>query len=81
MEWAEGILRDQLDVTYPKVHSIADIVAMVRERAAKTPKGQWITGAGWDDAKFAEHRYINRHDLDAVAPGKSGLSRSRQRAS
>ncbi|HXP79878.1 MAG TPA: amidohydrolase family protein, partial [Verrucomicrobiae bacterium] len=41
MEWAEGILRDQLDVTYPKVHSIADIVAMVRERAAKTPKGQW----------------------------------------
>jgi len=68
MEWAEGILRDQLDVTYPKVHSIADIVAMVRERAAKTPKGQWITGAGWDDSKFAEHRYINRHDLDAVAP-------------
>ncbi len=68
MEWAEGILRDQLDVTYPKVHSIADIVVMVRERAAKTPKGQWISGAGWDDAKFSEHRYINRHDLDAVAP-------------
>jgi predicted amidohydrolase YtcJ len=68
MEWAEGILRDQLDLTYPKVHSISDIVAMVRERAAKTPKGQWITGAGWDDAKFTEHRYINRRDLDAVAP-------------
>jgi len=67
MEWAEGILRDQLDVTYPKVRSIADIVAMVRERAGKTPKGQWISGAGWDDAKFAEHRYINRHDLDAVS--------------
>jgi predicted amidohydrolase YtcJ len=68
MEWAEGILRDQLDVTYPKVHSIADIVAMVRERAAETPKGQWISGAGWDDSKFTEHRYINRHDLDAVSP-------------
>ncbi len=68
MEWAEGILRDQLDATYPKVHSIADLVALVRERAAKTPKGQWITGAGWDDAKFSEHRYITRHDLDAVAP-------------
>ena len=68
MEWAEGILRDQLDLTYPKVHSIAEIVAMVRERAAKTPKGQWITGAGWDDAKFSEHRYLNRRDLDAVAP-------------
>lgn len=68
MEWAEGILRDQLDLTYPKVRSIADIVALVRERAAKTPKGQWISGAGWDDAKFTEHRYINRRDLDAVAP-------------
>jgi predicted amidohydrolase YtcJ len=68
MEWAEGILRDQLDVTYPKVHSIADIAAMVRERAAKTTKGQWITGAGWDDAKFTEHRYITRKDLDTVAP-------------
>jgi predicted amidohydrolase YtcJ len=68
MEWAEGILRDQLDATYPKVHSIADIVAMVRERAAKTPKGQWISGAGWDDAKFTEHRYITRKDLDAAAP-------------
>jgi predicted amidohydrolase YtcJ len=68
MEWAEGILREQLDATYPNVHSIADIVAMVRGRAAKTPKGQWIVGAGWDDAKFGEHRYINRHDLDAVSP-------------
>jgi hypothetical protein len=68
MEWAEGILREQLDVTYPKVRSIADIVAMVRERAAKTPKGKWITGAGWDDAKFTEHRYITRQDLDTAAP-------------
>lgn len=68
MEWAEGILRNQLDITYPNVHSVADIVAMLRERAAKTPKGQWISGAGWDDSKFTEHRYVNRHDLDAVSP-------------
>jgi predicted amidohydrolase YtcJ len=67
MEWAKGILRNQLDVTYPTVHSIADIVAMVRERAAHSAKGQWITGAGWDDAKFSEHRYITRQDLDAVS--------------
>jgi predicted amidohydrolase YtcJ len=25
-------------------------------------------GAGWDDSKLAEHRYITRQDLDAVAP-------------
>lgn len=68
MEWAEGIVRNQLDVGYPKVHSVSDIVAMVRELAAKTPKGHWIRGAGWDDAKLTEHRYINRKDLDAVSP-------------
>jgi predicted amidohydrolase YtcJ len=68
MEWAKGILRKQLDVTYPKVHTIADIVTMVRERVSETAKGKWITGAGWDDAKFAEHRYITRTDLDAASP-------------
>ncbi len=68
MEWAKGILRNQLDVTYPNVHSIAEISAMVKERVAHTEKGRWITGAGWDDAKFTEHRYITRKDLDAVSP-------------
>jgi len=68
MEWAKGILRKQLDVTYPKVHSIADVVTMVRERASQTAKGKWITGAGWDDSKFSEHRYVTRKDLDAVSP-------------
>jgi len=68
MEWAKGILRKQLDVTYPKVHSITDIVTMVRERASQAAKGKWITGAGWDDTKFSEHRYITRTDLDGVSP-------------
>jgi predicted amidohydrolase YtcJ len=68
MEWATGVLRGQIDVTYPNVHSVNDIVALVRARVAKTPKGAWITGAGWDDAKLAEHRYVTRQDLDAAAP-------------
>ncbi len=68
MEWAKGILRDQLDVSYPKVHSIGDITQMVRERSSRTAKGKWITGAGWDDSKFTEHRYITRTDLDLVSP-------------
>ena len=68
MQWAEGILRDQLDLTYPKVKSIAEVVALVRERAARVKPGEWIIGAGWDDAKFTEHRYITRKDLDTVSP-------------
>ena len=68
MQWAEGILRNQLDVGYPKIHSAAEIVAMVRERASQTAKRQWISGAGWDDAKLSEHRYVTRTDLDPAAP-------------
>jgi predicted amidohydrolase YtcJ len=68
MEWAKGMLRNQLDTTYPKVHSIADVVGLVRERAGYTARGIWITGAGWDDTKLAEQRYITRTDLDTVAP-------------
>lgn len=68
MEWAEGILRNQIDLTYPNVHSVTDIVRMVRDRAAKAPKQEWIVGNGWDDAKLSEHRYVNRHDLDPVSP-------------
>jgi predicted amidohydrolase YtcJ len=68
MEWAQGILRNQLDVGYPKVHSAAEIAALVRERASQTAKGKWIVGAGWDDAKLSEHRYVTRADLDPASP-------------
>jgi len=68
MEWAEGILRNQLDVGYPKVHSVVEIAALVRERALQSAEGQWIVGAGWDDAKLSEHRYVTRADLDPASP-------------
>lgn len=68
LKWAEGIVRGEVDVTYPLVRSIEDVLGKVADRVAKAGPGQWVTGAGWDDAKFAEHRYISRRDLDAVAP-------------
>lgn len=68
LEWAKNLLRNDVDPGYPKVHSIADIVKAVGERASSLPKGKWIRGAGWDESKLAEHRYITRKDLDAVAP-------------
>lgn len=68
MEWTKGILRGQIDASYPKVHSIAEIVAEVSQRAKVSSAGGWILGSGWDDSKLAEHRYITRQDLDQVAP-------------
>ncbi len=68
MEWTKGILRGQIDAGYPNVHSIKEIADEVRSRAASVAPGQWIQGAGWDDAKLSEHRYITHQDLDAVSP-------------
>jgi predicted amidohydrolase YtcJ len=46
--------------------SIAEMVAMVRDQAAKTPRGEWIIGEGWNESLFAEGRLPNRLDLDAA---------------
>jgi predicted amidohydrolase YtcJ len=50
------------------LRSIAAIQEAVRERAAKTPPGEWVVGFKYDDTKTAERRFITREDLDAAAP-------------
>src|SRR5262245_10575599 len=67
LEWTKGLLRNEVAAGYPKVRTIEDIVARVRERAAATPAGGWIPGSGWDDAKLRERRYVTRGDLDPVS--------------
>ena len=68
IDWAKGILRNELDASYPKMRSIADIVGEIRRRAAAASPGEWIVGFGWDDKKLSEQRYILRSDLDPVSP-------------
>ncbi len=48
--------------------SIAAIQAGLRERAAKTPPGQWVYGSKYDDTKGSEGRMLTRADLDAAVP-------------
>jgi len=66
--WAEGVLRNEIDLTYPAVKSIPNVIAAVEKRVASATPGVWITGTRWDDAKLAERRYITRQDLDAISP-------------
>ena len=49
------------------LRSIAAVQAALRERAARTPAGQWILGFKYDDTKMAEGRAVSRDDLDAVS--------------
>src|SRR5712692_3971595 len=51
------------------LRSIADILKALRERAAKTPPGQWVLGFKYDDTKTVEGRPLTRDELDAALPG------------
>jgi predicted amidohydrolase YtcJ len=57
-----------LDLSPAAVHSISDIIEVVRRRAEITPEGQWIKGFGYNEFYLAEHRHPTRYDLDLAAP-------------
>ncbi|MGC8487582.1 MAG: amidohydrolase [Clostridia bacterium] len=59
---------EQIALTPPSVHSIADITDAVRDRARSQPAGSWIVGWGYDEGKLREGRAPHRRDLDAVSP-------------
>jgi len=48
-----------------KIHSMDDLIAVLKRKAAKTPPGQIVAGDRYDDAKLGRHP--NRHDLDKVS--------------
>ncbi|WP_353227895.1 amidohydrolase [Novosphingobium sp.] len=56
------------DIEALQAHSIVELQAMVRKKAAELGPGKWITGYGWQEAALAEKRNLTRADLDAAAP-------------
>jgi predicted amidohydrolase YtcJ len=63
-----GFSLGDLKLAHPHVTTVAEIVELVRDAAASVPTSEWIVGRGYDQARLAEQRHPNRHDLDAVAP-------------
>ncbi len=63
--WGGSIEVSALNVD---LRSLAAIKARIREKAAKTPPGEWIVGAKYDDTKVEEGRRLTREDLDEAAP-------------
>src|SRR2546430_16466914 len=50
------------------LRSIAAIQVAMRERAAKTPAGEWVLGFKYDDTKTEDGRALSIADLDAAVP-------------
>ncbi|MGH9043283.1 MAG: amidohydrolase [Acidimicrobiales bacterium] len=62
-----------LDLTFPAVSSISDVVRAVSSAASTSQAGTWIQGTGWDTGYLDEcradpERQPHRSDLDGVAP-------------
>lgn len=49
------------------LRSIPEIVAALRDRAARTKPGEWVVGFKYDDTKTAERRKLHRRDLDQAS--------------
>src|SRR5207249_1085593 len=50
------------------LRSISGIQAALRERAAKTPAGEWVLGFKYDDTKTEEGRPLSVTDLGSAVP-------------
>jgi predicted amidohydrolase YtcJ len=65
---ADGGLDELYHVVLGDVGSVAEAVGRVRAGVEHLKPGEWLQGAGWDEGKLAERRYLKASDLDAVSP-------------
>ncbi|MEV6181688.1 amidohydrolase [Streptomyces sp. NPDC052015] len=64
-----GGLNYVLELRWDGVRSLRQGLAMLREQAARTPKGQWVrVVGGWSAEQFAERRLPTVAELNAAAP-------------
>jgi predicted amidohydrolase YtcJ len=67
MTWF-GMSLGEVDLSAPAVSSLDELYQAVARRAADTPPGGWVVGAGYDQNKIGGHPH--RDALDRVAPGR-----------
>ncbi len=65
---ATGGVDEIYSVSLSDAATVDEVKNRVHAAAAKLKPGEWLTGAGWDEGKLTERRYIVASDLDQVAP-------------
>ena len=63
-----GIAAAEIEINADRVSSIADIVALVKQRTNESRDGAWVIGQGYDQELLDDKRHPNRSDMDAVSP-------------
>ncbi|MEP7060427.1 MAG: amidohydrolase [Actinomycetota bacterium] len=64
---ATGESLGSVDLRYPGASSLPSVIAAIAMSALETPPGGWITGFGFDDAKY--DGALAREDLDRAGAG------------
>jgi predicted amidohydrolase YtcJ len=65
---APGGVDELYSVGLSDAATVAEVVTRVQAAALRLKPGEWLTGAGWDEGKLVDHRYILASDLDKVSP-------------
>jgi len=68
-----GYLAAGADCSQPAAPGIPEIQARLRDAAARTPDGSWVTGSGYVEYKLRERRHPSRADLDAAVPDRPAV--------
>jgi len=71
-DWALSRPPLSLDVLFPVVRSVSDIVQMVAAKTRDLQPGEWVVGEGWDEGYLEEcladpNRKPGKADLDPVS--------------
>lgn len=63
-----GLLRGKVDATPDAAPTRRALLAALQARAAKTPKGQWVTARGFDQTRYPDGQMPTVKELDAALP-------------
>lgn len=65
-----GLTSIAADLNSPPIgnkETMAEVLASLRDEAAKRAPGEWVSGYGYDDTLLAEMRHPTREELDSVS--------------
>src|SRR3989475_1774423 len=62
------LARGRLTLDAGGARSEAEVAERVAARAAKTPRGEWLGGRGWDQNRWTDRQWPTRVSLDRAAP-------------
>lgn len=63
-----GLAMAEVDLRPKSAPTLAALLDALKARAAETPKGEWITGRGYDHFKLETGRHPYREELDEACP-------------